>query len=669
MNYTAIIQENGRRTSKMDLETNRYNPFTGEGSLSVERLYVSLPDAQLPDMWLPKTMLCQSFVHALIKAGSIETFIRETLKEGYSKELAQGVWSMFNSIRFEHDFEYWAIITALIEPKEGGKEIRFCLNRAQRRLLAKFEHMRIAGVPIRIILLKARQWGGSTLTQIYMAWIQIIHKMNWNSVICAHVESTSRIIKGMYDKLLKAYPSEYLNEGVELELKPYIGSQKTSIIKGINCRVTIGSAEKPDGVRGEHTSMAHLSEVGLWKKTDGKRPEDIVQSVLSGILYIPYSMVVYESTAKGIGNFFHREWLKAIEGKSNFAPVFIAWFDIDYYSLPIENYIAFIKEMSEYEWRLWKEAGVTLEQIAWYRTTLKDMDDWRMKSEYPSFADEAFQSTGSGVFEAEDVNNLMEGCLEPKGRFDVFAKGRNGKEALEGVRMSPNPFGNLFVWEFPDDVTRMTRRYVVSVDIGGRSEKSDWSVITVFDRYFMTDPDGVPEVVAEWYGHTDHDLLAWFAAQISELYGHAILVFESNTLESEGTEGSHGEFILDEIADVYDNLYSRTSAQKIREGLPLRWGFQTNKQTKAVLVDTGIRLLRDDGYIERNVECCYEYRKYEIKPDGTFGAVEGNHDDRVMSRLIGLYVCYDYENYPLPALIVTETSRRPTTRILSTSDF
>ena len=42
------------------------------------------------------------------------------------------------------------------------------------------------------------------------------------------------------------------------------------------------------------------------------------------------------------------------------------------------------------------------------------------------------------------------------------------------------------------------------------------------------------------------------------MYGEALLVIESNTLETEGTEGDNFEYILDEIAGHYDNLYSRT---------------------------------------------------------------------------------------------------------------
>ena len=34
-------------------------------------------------------------------------------------------------------------------------------------------------------MLKARQWGGSTLIQIYFAWLRLIHCRNWNSLCIA----------------------------------------------------------------------------------------------------------------------------------------------------------------------------------------------------------------------------------------------------------------------------------------------------------------------------------------------------------------------------------------------------------------------------------------------------------------------------------------------------
>ena len=109
-------------------------------------------------------------------------------------------------------------------------------------------------------------------------------------------------------------------------------------------------------------------------------------------------------------------------------------------------------------------------------------------------------------------------------------------------------------------------RYVVSVDIGGRTDKADYSVIRVFDRYWMAE-GGSPELVATWRGHLDQDLIAWKAAQIAMFYGNALLIVESNSLDKDSTDGDHFLTILDEIAPFYDNIYARNDPEKNQTGI------------------------------------------------------------------------------------------------------
>ena len=84
------------------------------------------------------------------------------------------------------DFAYWASTRAYIKSKTRHIDVLFRLNRAQRKLVDALEAERTAGRPIRLILLKARQWGGSTCVQLYMAWLQLIQAEGLNSLIVAH---------------------------------------------------------------------------------------------------------------------------------------------------------------------------------------------------------------------------------------------------------------------------------------------------------------------------------------------------------------------------------------------------------------------------------------------------------------------------------------------------
>ena len=61
-------------------------------------------------------------------------------------------------MRIEEDFEFWCARCVTIKDKMSGRNVPFILNRPQRRLLGVMEDQRTAGKPVRVILLKARQW-------------------------------------------------------------------------------------------------------------------------------------------------------------------------------------------------------------------------------------------------------------------------------------------------------------------------------------------------------------------------------------------------------------------------------------------------------------------------------------------------------------------------------
>lgn len=568
----------------------------------------------------------------------------------------------FTFYRFVYDFEYFCAYCVRVQDKEGAHIVPFVLRAAQRKLLRCLEDQRRANKPIRVILLKARQWGGSTATQIYMAWIQLFHRPNWHSVVCAHLKDAANNIKGMYATLLENFP-EWIYGPIKFQ--PYQRTQNISYIKQTGARITVGSAEAPESVRSQNVLMAHMSEVGLYPETRKNNPSRLFRSVTSSILNKPYTMIVIESTANGTGNWFHTEWLNAERGKSNNVPLFVAWYEIEMYSMPLdEPYEEFIPTMTDYEWSLWR-LGATLEAINWYRHKLREYHNHEeMMAEFPSTAIEAFVHSGEIIFNTEHCELLRRTCRTPDFRGEIFSHtNRNtGLQALQELDTIEQHNGCLKIWTRPDTSIKVARRYIVSVDVGGRSAKADYSVITVLDRYWMLE-GGVPEVVAEWRGHIDHDLLAWKAAQIATYYDNALLVIESNTIESKDNPDAYtDDFILDQIASSYDNLYARHDPQRIREGLPPRWGFHTNRKTKQTLVDTMIAIVRSQSYIERNDLAIDEMLTYERLPNGGYAATTGHHDDILMTRMIALYVSQDIEP---PALIERNHHYTSTRRVIT----
>lgn len=649
INCEEIIKENKRRNNNINKV---YRPETGEGSDCYTREVINIEDAPIPTQYIPVEMGDVRMVQLIKKEGSLKGFVTNQLREKVTEEVLDEIWRKWLIVRVKYDFEFWAIMFVKIKDKLGERDIPFKLNRAQRHLLAEMEDMRNKGIPIRIILLKARQWGGSTLVQIYMAWIQLVHRKNWNSVICAHLKDAALNIKGMYSKLLQNYPEWLLGDGEPLKFHPFEKMANTSIIERTKCKITIGSAETPESIRGCDAVMAHLSEVAFWQTSPQKTPESLIRSVSGSVALLPLSIIVLESTANGTGNYFHKECQRAKRGESDKRFVFVPWFMIDMYSIEVNDYNSLIESLTKYELGLW-ELGATLEAIAWYRLKCKEYANHAdMMAEYPSDDIEAFNYSGERVFNIRQVELLRRECRDPDFVGELYGDDSQGKMALSNIKFIEEMGGNFRVWAKPDSGDRVRNRYITVVDIGGRSDKADYSVIVVFDRFWMMH-GGVPEVVAQWRGHTDHDLLAWKSAQIAKYYGDALLVIESNTLETKQYDDEHSEYILETISRVYDNLYSRPPSNMIRGG-GIRWGFHMNRSTKLLLINHQIRMLRESGYIERDFNACYEHDVFERKPNGGFGAMLGHHDDILITRCIGSYICY---NEPLPSVYGEDRGR------------
>ena len=698
-----IINESDRRYGELHKV---FNPITGEGSI-LERKKITISDFPIETQYVPVAMLDVPLVKQVVKAGSISAYITDVLvvkdddgndtKIEDNEENRHEVIKQLVRLRCYYDFCFWAALLVWIHPKGGGDDVHFILNYPQRILISMYETMRLDGVPIRVILLKARQWGGSTATQMYFAWLQLVVRTGLNSLIISHVLSSSYTILDMFNNMLDKYPVEMLYEAgatFSENEKKWCGVGQSSSIHEIpqrNCKVKVGTAEKPDNDRSGDYNLVHLSEVGLWKKTEGKSPEDIVQGATSGIPLLPYTMIVIESTAKGTGNFFHREYIDAKQGLSQFKALFIAWYMIEMYELPFKSedekkdFAAWLYKNREnrnansnreepgiYLWWLWQK-GAFLEQIHWYIEERKKYNDHgQMASEYPSDDIEAFVHSGERVFDRYQVEKFRDACRSPKFIGDVYADGDEGEEALQNIRFKEDHQGLLWIWEKPDIDPEeiITDRYLVVVDIGGRSAKADWSVICVFDRLYVEDDKAI--VVAQWYGHIDMDLLSWKAAQIAAYYDNALLVIESNTLETHEKEryvdGDQSQYILNQIKDVYDNLYERKqSDDEIQEGAPKKYGFHTNTSTKPKIISNLIKFIREQNYVERDQRCLDEYITYERKQNGAFGAIDGKHDDLLMTRAIGLWISSKEMDYP--QFINRDQMHLPKKRAVSAASF
>lgn len=667
-----ILIENAKRIHDLSSE---YDPMTGLGCYG-KRVRLEITDAPFQLLFIPENMMQEPLAKELAKHGSIEKMYKAN-KLRFNEEELQRFWVDLCEIRIQYDPEYYFRMYEVIEDGLTGTLTPFVMNRAQRKFHEIVMDDLLNDRPVRITTLKARQHGISTYIQMLFSWIQKVKKRRWNSVVCAHINDAAKNIRGMYTRSM-----EYMMPvgGVRYTMSNFDGTINIKEIKERGCRITVGSSEKPDSVRSQNAKLAHFSEVAFYPDTDKKKTSSLISSIIGTMKLVPWTVVFYESTANGLGDYFETEYSKAKKGESAYTSVFLPWFYNPGYSEPIiKDYYGFngkkkkgdarefIQSLNEYEMNLFNNNHeVTLEKLNWYRAKAGEMSSSsEMKQEFPSDDIEAFQDSGKPVFRSEDVEGLRGECTDPKWIGELaadaipqvanidpgkrkailsnihFVEDREAMEAQKSsdpklkVRKTQN---KLKVWRLPSPM-KVRHRYLVVFDPQkGISDKADWGVITVIDRLPMMSGEK-PEIVAQFKGHIDKDISIWIAAQIAKFYNDALLVVESNTYDSDNKDDD-AELIFETIKSYYNNLYTRTPSDKVREGYPIKWGFNTNRSTKPMIISNFVSILREKGYVERDGEALDEARTYEQKENGSYGAKEGRHDDILMTRMIGIYVAY-----------------------------
>jgi hypothetical protein len=665
MNIQKTIEENKRR---LELLNSPYNPISGLGS-PIPREKVSFTDVD--EIYIPKEMLENSiFTQRICNAGSFGKFSEENeIDVNFAIEF-------FMRERFRYDFEYWAILTITIQDKETLQNIHFKSRKAQLILLEALESMRIAGVPIRIVLLKARQWGGSTLVQIYMMWIQQIHKTNWHLAVCAQDDGAASNISEMYKRAADHYPP---NVGI-IKFKAYARSPKNSVNVERGGIVGIGSINNPDQFRSYNYPMVHLSEVGLWQNTPKRSSAQLVQSLRSTVPRVPYSFIAIESTAKGVGTFFHDEWVAAEKKESSYKPVFIPFHGIEMYKNKIADYPSFIKSMNENDKITW-DSGGTLESIAWYNDFMagEQYELIQMQEEFPRTAEEAFVSTGQRVFPYAYISNARKNVQKPIAIGEIDPNGLTGKEALKNIEFHPNEKGNLKIWRFPEPFVVIDgkkfvvkNRYCGFADIGGINPKADFSCLKVIDRFWMLYGEA-PETCALWHGHSDQDIFSWKCAQIATWYNKMLLAIESNSLKKEKLDGDYFITVLDQISEYYDNLYIRNNHESVLKDWVPKYGFHTGGGNKEMIITNLLGAFREETFIEKDSGSLDECDFYERKKDGSMGAVEGKKDDKVIITAGANWLANSPQNPMPPPVLVpyVEPGQRkhPNKKVIGESSF
>ena len=176
--------------------------------------------------------------------------------------------------------------------------------------------------PVKAIILKARQMGLSTAVEALIYWWTSTNK-NINSVIIGHEESSSKnlymMFRRYYDNTNPLFkPSIRYNTRTDLSFERFDDTGKQV---GLGSSIKTATAGNKAAGRSDTINLLHASELGEWENG-----EDLVASLLETVpdeeVMDKPSMMFLESTAKGRGNYFHKEFKLAVKGENNFEPFF-----------------------------------------------------------------------------------------------------------------------------------------------------------------------------------------------------------------------------------------------------------------------------------------------------------------------------------------------------------
>lgn len=290
-------------------------------------------------------------------------------------------------IKALHDFTVFAPAYLVISTKAGSLA-PFTLNRAQLYTHEKLEaQLRDTG-KVRAILLKGRQMGLSTLIQGRYFHKVITRKGTKAYILTHHSDAT----QNLFDMTMRYY--DHLPPG----LAPVAdtSSAKELKFKSLQSGYDVGTAGSKEIGRSLTLQLFHGSEVGFWPNA-----ESHAKGVLNAVSDEPGTEIILESTANGIGNYFHTMWQAAKKGLNGYIPIFTPWYWETKYTASTENFRPSDEE--EQLLSLYKEDGMTLGHIAWRRLKIsssKDIDVGieAFKQEYPCSANEAFLNPVANIF-------------------------------------------------------------------------------------------------------------------------------------------------------------------------------------------------------------------------------------------------------------------------------
>jgi hypothetical protein len=289
-------------------------------------------------------------------------------------------------LKLRTDYLHYASKCLFIRLKSGNL-IPFQLNKAQRHIHGIVEQQKRETGKVRIIIVKGRQQGCSTYIEGRFYWLGT-HNIGIRAFILTHaVEATDNLFE----------MAQRFHENCPRVVRPRIkaSNAKELVFADIDSGYKLGTAGNKATGRSSTIQLLHGSEVAYWPNA-AEHAKGIMQAVPNA----DGTEIFLESTANGIGNYFHEQWQLAKKGIGQFIPIFVPWFWQDEYCIRTnDEFIADDEEESLIDYY-----KLSYDQLEWRRHKIIELSvggidgTKAFQQEYPCTPVEAFTFSGEDTF-------------------------------------------------------------------------------------------------------------------------------------------------------------------------------------------------------------------------------------------------------------------------------
>lgn len=528
-----------------------------------------------------------------------------------------------------------------VRPKDKslGKEVPFHLNVAQLYAYDCMQRMRRQNRPVRILILKARQLGMSTLATA----LQLVRAVTAPGINCFTIslnkeDSAAKFldqIKYHHAQLPKWLQPMYRNNTKSFIHFANPDDRKRLHSPGLDSKIYTDSGENENACRSHTVDHAHLTEFAMWPQA-----EKTLLSINQAVADVPDTSITIETTANGAQGYFYEMWqdAKVSEDSSDWYPLFIPFWVHEEYEdknlTPAEE-AHIIETLADYERQWITSFGLSFGQISWVRRTIKNKCSGSLTlflQEYAPTAEDCFLLQGDSVFAKDNIRKYAAKIEYEYPRGTVGELDRSGRNPV--FRKDPN--GTLTIWEMP----QAGATYVIGADPCGaqsevlnglseaerkkaeRSIRLDYAAIQVLKVL----PNEEFEQVAEFHKRISPETLAYEIAALGRIYNYALAM----------PEASLGATTVYKLKSIYPNIgyYDRVDRRgiKISEFL----GFDTNKKSKSVLLQKLLTAVNEGRIKIRSKKLLKEMTTFVRDAKGGIKAAAGAHDDLLMALGLAL---------------------------------